>query len=275
MGMFAQRAFVKRPDGQAEQAVTVQDHPQSSAGRAPDLHLVDTGSRAELEYETVYAPPLPHAPQQPVDPGYAFPEPEPRQNAQRQRTDDDTRLFTNDELDALAFRMKDILAQVGTEVLERYRAERDVEAQHAATQASVAAAPPAAPAANPMPHEAGKGSHIDIGATITGGVHDYGDGAVSIGGKFSPEKITCGDLRILRNAVVTGDISSSGTVHIDGTVTDSQISAKEILIYANADVTGGSMKADTVGIQVGAQLATNLTTKTMRNEPESELKPFG
>jgi cytoskeletal protein CcmA (bactofilin family) len=111
-------------------------------------------------------------------------------------------------------------------------------------------------------------SHIAAGATVSGGIHDYGDGAVCVGGKFTPEKLTCGDLTILAGASVRGDIYSSGLVKIFGNVDETQILAKAIELYDGAEVNGGSLKSETIGIQVGAHISGAITTRTMRNNAE-------
>jgi cytoskeletal protein CcmA (bactofilin family) len=110
-------------------------------------------------------------------------------------------------------------------------------------------------------------SHIFAGAKIIGGMHDYGDGAVSVAGIFTPDKLSCRDLTILDGATVGGDIYASGVVKIYGRVKAAMILAGDIEIYNTAHINGGSLKAETIGMQIGAQVSTNMTTNTMRNEP--------
>ena len=122
--------------------------------------------------------------------------------------------------------------------------------------------------ADPTVEKAAPVSHIAAGATVSGGIHDYGDGEVCVGGKFTPEKLTCGDLTILAGASVRGDIYASGLVKIFGNVDEIAILAKAIEIYDGAVVTGGNLKSETIGIQVGAHISAAITSMTMRNNAE-------
>jgi len=116
----------------------------------------------------------------------------------------------------------------------------------------------------------GPTSHIAAGATVSGGVHDYGDGEVRIGGKFTPDKLTCGDLTILAGAYVRGDIYASGLVRIYGKVEETEILAQGIEVYETAEINGGSLKSETIGIEVGAQISGTITTRTLRNQQTTE-----